>query len=70
MAWNQISASPAERLNKRDRNWDERGLAYWQAKLATCTQKLQAADSGSALRRAAARKEEAEHAVWALRNAQ
>lgn len=66
MAWNQISASPAERLNRRDRNWEDRGLAYWQAKLATCTQNVQNSDGGSALRRATERKQEAEHAVWTL----
>lgn len=69
MAWNQISRSPAQRLNQRDGKWEARGLAYWQAKLATCDQKVRAADNSSTLRRLIARKEEAEHAVWALRNA-
>lgn len=70
MAWNQISASPAQRLNKRDRNWEERGLAYWQAKLTTCDEKVRKSDGGTALRRATERKQEAEHAVWVLRNVQ
>ena len=62
-----MSAFPAERLRKRDPRWDERGLAYWQRKLAEAEAKFMAArESASQARRAMQRLDEARYAVWYL----
>lgn len=51
MAWKMLRASPGEKLT-RIKNWEKRGLAYWQARVRTCNERVANADSGRQLGRA------------------
>jgi hypothetical protein len=67
MTYKLITASVSERLRKQDSRWDERGLPYWQAKMAEHQNKMRVTpDSFSQARRATQRFEEAEYAVRVL----
>lgn len=65
MAWNQLRTLPADRLN-RLRNWEARGIAYWQGRVTTCDQRVANADSSSQLGRALDEREMAMEAVRRL----
>ena len=65
MAWNQLRTLPADRLT-RLRNWEARGLSYWQGRVATCDQRVADADSSGQLGRALNEREIAMEAVRRL----
>jgi hypothetical protein len=65
MAWNLIRADAGTRLN-RIRNWEARGLPYWQSRVLTCHSRVLNADSASQLDRALNDREVAELAVRRL----
>lgn len=65
MAWRQLRAFPAEKLN-RIKGWEQRGLTYWQNRVRVCNDRVAKADSGTQLGRAIADRDIALEAVRQL----
>jgi hypothetical protein len=65
---NTIRAYPNEKLTKI-KGWRDRGLAYWEARHAACSERVRTADGASQLGRALDDRAVAECAVRELRAA-
>jgi len=66
MAWKFEKASPSQKLNKI-RNWEAKGLAYWEARVVSCDSRIKAAESSKALGLAISDKDVASVAVAKLK---
>jgi len=66
MAWKFERAFPSDKLNKI-RNWEAKGLAYWEARVVSCANRVKTAESSKAIRLALSDKEVASVAVAKLK---
>jgi hypothetical protein len=67
VAWNQTSIDPLTRLGRTMRDWESKGLPFWEDRLADYTAKVRAADNSGRLARMLQQKEMAEMAVYVLK---